>query len=233
MLGESILPYRLLQTFEGAIPFDEEHGLITEAKARALIDDPDVTAGFGAVANWLATAEKTWEQHRSAATTLSLAEQLDYYGKLSAQFPIAPIRLVYAKAGTLPAACIVRDPQAVIDHMLYWHAPASEEEAAYLAAILNSEAARARAEHFQARGQFGARHFDKVIFNLPIPRFDAAEPVHAALATAGAEAEAAAADVELVAGEGFVKARQRVRRALAEQGIAAEIDKLVEKLLDG
>jgi len=48
-------------------------------------------------------------------------------------------------------------------------------EALYLTAILNSETARERAAEYQAREQWGARHLDKVRFNLPIPRFDARE----------------------------------------------------------
>ena len=43
----------------------------------------------------------------------------------------------------------------------------------------------------------GARHFDKVMFTLPIPRFDAETKLHADLAAAGAEAERVAAQVEL------------------------------------
>ena len=41
----------------------------------------------------------------------------------------------------------------------------------------------------QARGQWGARHFDKVMFTLPIPRFDSSEALHNELAAAAAEAE--------------------------------------------
>ena len=33
-----------------------------------------------------------------------------------------------------------------------------------------------------SRGQFGARHFDKVMFNLPIPRFNPGNTLHLALA---------------------------------------------------
>ena len=47
------------------------------------------------------------------------------------------------------------------------------------------------------------------------------------------EAEAVAAQVELVESEKFQRARKRVRDALAEEGIGGEIEKLVEKLLDG
>jgi len=231
LLGESILPYRIFQSFECAIPYDEEHGLITAPKARALIEDQKVTKSYTAIAEWMRIAEQTWEEHRSPSTTLSLPQQLDFYGKLSAQFPIRPLRLVYTKAGSLPAACVIRDERAVIDHMLYWTAPSTEEEAYYLAAILNSETARARAEHYQARGQFGARHFDKVMFNLPIPIFSASDPLHRDLAFAGAQAEDVASVVELVSGERFQRARKRIRDALEEEGTGGEIEKLVDKLL--
>jgi hypothetical protein len=231
LLGESILPFRIFQEFEGAIPYVDSYGLITATKARKLSSDPKVKQSFSAIIGWLAAAEKAWEEGRSASTTLSLAEQLDYYGKLSVQFPLAPLRVVYAKAGALPAACLVRDETAVIDHMLYWAKPSAEDEGHYLVAILNSEAARSRAEQFQARGQFGARHFDKVMFNLPIPLFNASEGLHRHLAEAGAQAESVAANVELKEGEKFQRARKRVRDALTEDGIGGDIEKLVEKLL--
>jgi hypothetical protein len=105
-------------------------------------------------------------------------------------------------------------------------------EARYLIAILNSETARARAAQFQSRGQWGARDFDKVIFNLPIPRFDAGESLHLDLAAAAARAEEAAALVELPDGAKFQRARGLLRAALAETGIAQEIDTLVARLLD-
>ena len=73
----------------------------------------------------------------------------------------------------------------------------------YLIAILNSETARARAEQYQSRGQWGARDFDKVMFNLPIPRFDPGKQVHGALAEAAAEAERIAAAVELPGASSF------------------------------
>lgn len=189
--------------------------------------------GFDKLAGWLRAAEATWDAHKADATKLSWSDQQNYNGKLSAQFPIAPLRVVYSKAGTLPAACVIRDERAVIDHKLYWLKPIGEEEASYLVAILNSEAARFRAERYQSRGQFGARDFDKVMFNLPIPLFSASEILHRELSDAGAKAEEVAREVRLVEGEKFQRARKRVREALAEEGVGDEIEKLVEKLLDG
>lgn len=226
LLGESILPYRPFCTFEGVVPVHGSTVLDSTGAANP-------ARGFDKLAGWLRLAEATWDGAKAEATNLSWSEQQNYNGKLVSQFPIAPLRVVYTKSGSLPAACLIRDERAVIDHMLYWAVPANEAEAYYLAAVLNSEAARSRAEQYQARGQFGARHFDKVMFNLPIPLFDAAEILHRDLAEAGAHAEAVAAQVELVEREKFQRARKRVRDALTEEGIGGEIEKLVEKLLDG
>jgi hypothetical protein len=176
------------------------------------------------------TAEEAWDTHGKGKRRF--VEQLDYIRQLSCQFPVAPVRVVYAASGSLPAAMVLRDKEAVVEHMLYWTAPASEAEAHYLAVILNSETARSRAEQYQARGQFGARHFDKVMFNLPIPLFDARDPLHGDLAAAGVHAEEVAALAELVEGEKFQRARKRVRDALADDGVGGEIEKLVEKLLE-
>lgn len=226
LLGESILPYRLFCSFEGVVPVYNSIVLDSEAAAHP-------QRGFDKLAGWLRAAEATWDANKAESTKLSWAEQQNYNGKLSAQFPIASLRLVYAKAGALPAACVIRDERAVIDHKLYWIKPTGEEEAYYLAAILNSETARSRAERYQSRGLFGARDFDKVMFNLPIPLFSGANSLHRDLTQAGSHAEEVAREVRLVDGEKFQRARRRVREALAEEGIGGEIEKLVEKLLDG
>lgn len=39
--------------------------------------------------------------------------------------------------------------------------------------------------------------------------------------------------VDLVEGEGFQRARRRVREGLAAEGVGGRIEKLVERLLDG
>lgn len=222
LLGESILPYRVWRPLEGVVPVDEK-GAMLDSKAA-------FKRGFEGLSDWMRKAEKVWNNNRPSDITL--VQQFDYYGKLSSQVPTPKLRVIYAKAGTLPAAAVVRDPSFVIDHMLYWSAPKTEGEARYLAAILNSEATRARAEKWQARGQWGARHFDKVIFNLPIPAYDAKNEIHVALARLAAKAEKIAAAVALPGDVKFQRARKIVRDALAEAGVAREIDALVEKLLD-
>lgn len=222
LLGESIVPYRVFRPFEGVVPVNER-GNVLDSSAAA-------KAGLDGLHDWMRNAEGLWNNHQKSS--MSLVEQIDYYGKLSSQFPIAPLRVVYAKAGTRPAACLVRDKSAVIDHMLYWMIPMSVNEGLYLVAILNSETARARAERYQARGQWGARHFDKVMFNLPIPRFDDKDKLHQNLAGAAAEAERLAAKVEFPEGIKFQRARRLVRSTLEEASQSQKIDSLVATLLD-
>jgi hypothetical protein len=147
------------------------------------------------------------------------------------QVPTPSLRVAYAKAGTLLAACVIDDPLPVVDHMAYWAPVRNHNEARYLLAILNSEPTRARVAAMQARGQWGARHFDKLVWELPIPEFDPRNPLHRDLARAGARAETLAAAVPLRDNAGFRAHRAAIRTALAESGLAAEIDTLAARLV--
>jgi len=219
-MGESIAPYRLLEPVLSVLPYEEGLGMLDAASARL--------RGHRHLAAWLAEAELLWNSNGSGR--LSLAEQVNYLNKVTAQFPLPPIRVLYSKAGTQPAATILRDREAIIDHKLYW-APTGEAEAYYLCAILNSETARQRVGHLQSRGQWGARDFDKLMFGLPIPSFEAANGLHTQLSAAGRDAEALAAHAQLREGIHFVTARREIRKALAEDGIGGRIERLVEALL--
>lgn len=224
LLGESILPYRLFRVFEGVIPVSAK-GEVLDAEAAA-------NKGIDGLHGWMRKAEDLWNIHADNKK-MKLIGRFNFHNELGAQFPISPLRVVYAKSGAQPAACIICDQNIIVDHMLYWTAPASELEARYLTAILNCETVRQRAEHYQPRGQFGARHFDKVAFNLPIPRFDPENEQHLSLANAAARAEEIAAAVEIPEGEPFQRARRFVRSALTGAGVSQEIDELVARLLDG
>lgn len=188
--------------------------------------------GHDGLAGWMRKAETAWTTSKGD-NPLTLAQQFDFYGKLETQHPPRPLRVVYAKAGNKPAACLIRDPAAIIDHKLYWGEPDSEDEAYFLIAILNSEEARSRIEGLQSRGLFGARDFDKVMFTLPIPRFSTDIANHRDLAQAGRDAEAEAGVVAMTDGTPFTRARRIVRETLQASGTAGRIDALVASLLDG
>ena len=223
-LGESIAPFRVLAPQRAVIPWDAESGELMDAKTAT-------ARGWSRLARWLEQSEALWRQDKRNG--LSFLEQCDYYGKLSRQFPIAPTRIVYTKAGTNLAAAIVRDQAAVIDHKLYWAATENVEEARYLCGVLNSETLRAGVKRYQSQGQWGARDFDKYVFNLPIPRFDAGDALHRRLAAAAGTAEEVAGLVPEKEGEHFTRTRRRVRAALAEHGVAARLESLAAELLKG
>jgi hypothetical protein len=222
LLGESILPYRVWRPFEGVVPVTAQ-GAVLDAEAAA-------NRGYSGLHGWMSVAETVW--NRNCESDNSLIQQFDYYGKLTAQFPIPRLRVVYAASGTNPAACVIQNSTAVIEHKLYWSAISGLAEARYLIALLNSEAARGRTANLQSRGQWGARDFDKVVFTLPIPRFDASQSLHAELAAAAGEAEAIATALDLPETVKFQRARKLIRDALTESGIAPQIDALVARLLD-
>jgi SAM-dependent methyltransferase len=227
VLGETILPFRLLPPAVGVIPTDDR-GEVMDARTAA-------RAGFPHLAAWLRDAETKWNANAAkkadGSPKVDLKAQLDHLHKLSVQVPTPPLRVAYAKAGTLLAACLIDDPLPVIDHMAYWASARTRNEAHYLLAILNSEATRARVAAMQARGQWGARHFDKLVWELPIPEYDPRNSLHRDLARAGARAETLAAAVPLRDNAGFRAHRAAIRTALAESGLAAEIDTLAARLV--
>jgi hypothetical protein len=222
LLGESILPYRIFRPFEGVVPISSR-GDVLDAEAAA-------NRGFDGLHGWMSKAEAVWKAH-SGSGKMTLVDRWNYHNELGAQFPIPPLRVIYAASGTLPAACVLRESTAVVEHKLYWMKAETEGEARYLTAVLNSETARARAAQYQSRGQWGARDFDKVIFNLLIPRFDSTNALHLALADAAMRAEQIAAAVMLAENVKFQRARGLVRAALVEAKVAEEIDSLVATLL--
>jgi hypothetical protein len=121
----------------------------------------------------------------------------------------------------------------IVEHKLYWIALADEDEADYLTAFLNSDAANQAIKPFQSTGLLGERDIEKKLLDLPIPTYDPDAPHHSDLARLGSEARQAANTA--VKSPGFPSATTLARqRALVRKGLKdtlAEIDLLVRKIL--
>ena len=220
-LGDNVLPFRLLSPRMGVIPWD----------GKKLLDSTDDQLDdYPGLADWWRRAEQTWNSHRSS-DRLTLGGQLDYRHKLSHQFPAPAHRVVYSKGGMYLAAARISNPAPVIDHTLYWAAASGIEEARYLTGILNSDVLTQLVRPLQARGEHNPRHFDKYIFQLPIPLYESGNPEHQQLAELAEHAEEAAAALELPPGVSFQAQRRRIRDALARGGLAGEINNLTTALL--
>src|SRR5260370_6492138 len=99
----------------------------------------------------------------------------------------------------------------------------SEEEAGYLAAILNAPAINELVRPYQSVGAFGPRHFDKYVWQAPIPRFDHTNPGHLRLVELAIQAEDIVRDVELDGTKSFQIARRVIRNKLVDVGIASAL----------
>ena len=150
---------------------------------------------------------------------------------LSVQAGSFPCRVLYVASGTRLSAARVLAGDVVIEHKAYWAAARSIEEAAYLLAIINSAAATGKITDLQSHGERNPRDFDNLVWTLPIPEYDDTDPVHRDLAAAAAHAEGVATAVPLAEAQHFTAKRRAIRAALAEDGVAAEIEALVDALL--
>jgi hypothetical protein len=225
--GESVTPYRMLDTVTAVIPMTGSK-VLDAAAARA--------DGHRHLSAWLTDAEAKWAAHANKNTDgqprMTLSAQIDYMRKLSSQSQAAAVeRVLYNKAGTRLSAARLIAIDGIVDTKAYWASVRSTAEAYYLLAILNSAAALAKITDLQPHGQRDKRDFDNLIWTLPIPEYDEREVLHRDLAAAASRAEIVAASVPLAGALHFTAKRRAIRAALAEDGIAAEIEALVDALL--
>ena len=196
-LGETLAPYVTLDPLNAILPLNRGESQIPT--------DSDVTRGINLGSlerrmrdRWQ-TVSGLWEQNKASANKLSLLGQLDYYGKLSAQLDWQqnpgnrPVRVVYNQSGA-PTAALLQDDDALVDYTLFWIACDSVQEANYLLAIINSDTLATAVNKFTTANWAGnTRHLHKHLWKLPIPAFDPADPLYAAIADAGQAAATGAA----------------------------------------
>ncbi|MBV9654950.1 MAG: N-6 DNA methylase [Acetobacteraceae bacterium] len=228
VLGESIAPFRMLESVTAVIPLDGA-AVLDAAGARA--------AGQRHLAAWLADIEAKWADHakktKDGRPRMTLTAQIDHMRKLSRQSGSTEVsRVLYTKAGTRLSAATLVASDAIVDHKAYWGSVRSTSEAGYLVAILNSEVVVGRISDLQGIGEAGTRRdLDNLAWTLPIPEYDDTDAIHRDLAAASVRAEAVARSVPLADAQHFVGKRRAVRDALAADGVAAEIEALVDALL--
>ncbi|MGH7067881.1 MAG: N-6 DNA methylase, partial [Acetobacteraceae bacterium] len=226
VLGETIAPFRLFNPVTAVVPI---HGsdVLDSAAANA--------GGFRYLAAWLRDAEAKWAAHcnkdADGCPRMSLRAQIDHMRKLSCQAGQGGVRVLYTKAGTRLSAARISPSGALVDHKAYWAPVRSENEAGYLIAIVNSALVLAKIADLQPHGQRDKRDFDNLVWTLPIPEYDDTDPLHRDLAAAAAHAEKIAAAVEMGDSQHFTARRRAIRAALMADGVAAEIEAMVDALL--
>jgi SAM-dependent methyltransferase len=220
LVGESVLPYRVLPPREAVLPLEGDTLL---DGSHSHLDQ------YPGLADWWRSAEQQWLTHRSSPR-LTLPERLDFRRGLTGQLPAPALRVVYGKAGMHIAAALVDDPRAIIDHKLYWGTVTSRAEGYYLSAILNSPALTELVRPLMSYGK-DERDIDKHLWKLPIPRYDETDSQHRRLADFGQACADHIGELELDEGGYFVPLRRTVRAALATYPPAIEANDLVLTLL--
>lgn len=222
LLGGSILPFALRGKDRAVIPWDGAK-LLTG-------DGPDIESHPG-LAAWWKDAEATFARHRSETTTMDLSEQVDYQSKLRDQFPLRQHRVAYTGRGERVTAARISDPDAVVDHALYWAGFESKEEALYVSGVINSNALHDRIHEALSKGLFGGRNIHRAPFLIPWLQFDPTDDLHQKISQAAERAEGVAAKAGVDTG-GISAARRRVREALIDDGVRSELETLVSELLE-
>ena len=239
-LGETIAPYLALEPLKALLPLKRGDAAIpTDANGPGGIRLGGLERRMRE--RWQ-TVSRLWEDNKTLANRLNLSGQLDYLHKLSSQLEWqqnsgdGEVRVVYSKSGE-PTAAVLHDKTDLVENVLFWVACRDTDEANYLLAIINSDMLRKAVEPMMTKGQFGARDLHKQPWKLPIPEFDPAEELHAAIAEAGAAAAAGAEEklAELREKRGdrltVTIARREIRKWLRESTEGKAVEEAVGDLL--
>ena len=219
LLGESVMPYWQRTPLEAVLPLREGKVMRDEE-----IEDHD------GLRRWWHEARQLWDQHGKGEH--SLDQNIDHFGKLTSQFPLASIRVVYGASGMHVTACRVTDGQAIVEHQLNWAAAGTIEEARYLCGVLNSVAVTKAVEPFMTSGKGGGRHINSYLWRVPIPLYDANDDLHRNLADFGGQAEQFVTGLDIKPSKSHGWMRAEVREQLAESDLGQSIEESVNRLLN-
>jgi len=230
-LSRHLVPFALASPPAILLPCETSQGSLT-----VLTADELRRKGYREFAKWMHEAETIWNAARKQkAEKQTVYEWLDYHGKLTVQNLSRPYLVLYNAAGTnISAAVLDRHSLPlpfVVEHKLYWAAFDTEEEAHYLAAILNSSVPNDEIKPFQSLGLMGERDIEKKVLELPIPFYDEKKREHRKLAELSAKAHCSAAAyiAATTLPDSLGKRRGMVREAVSET--IDEIDTLVAGVL--
>ncbi|MCY3690757.1 MAG: N-6 DNA methylase [Chloroflexi bacterium] len=193
-LGECVVPYVALTPLQAVLPVHRPTMTLP-----LLPDDGGLD-----VARLHPTMQRRWnnaaamfrEVHANQAIK-DLCSNLNHLNKLTDQLEYlrgsisgdGTVRVAYTQSGQ-PTAAVIRDSNAIVDHVLFQTICESEPEAHYILAIINSNELAKQAKPFcPTNWAKEIRHFHKHGWKLPIPRYDATDPLHVRLSQLGATAE--------------------------------------------
>lgn len=217
--GESLLPYRASADHLAVVPCDTRH----------LLQEPGEIEMHPGLEQWWHQAEEIWEKYRSS-DRLSLFERLNYQSTFSKQLPIPPLRVVYNKSGMHLVAVKLKNRRALIANGLYWAPLPSEDEADFLCAIMNSPSTTEALRPLMSYGK-DERDIHKHVWQLPVPKYDGADPTHRRIVEIARHLEETVAAFAVDADLHFAASRRHIREVLGATTEAQELDDLISEML--
>ena len=252
-LGECIAPYLALDPLKAVLPVHRTT-MTMPLNHDDSSDDKHETYRLEVEALH-ATMQRRWnnavELFREAHKDRSINELLDnlnHLNKMTDQLEYLraaakgddTVRVAYATSGE-PTAAIIENASTLVESTAYQTICQSKREACYILAIINSNELARQAKPFcPTNWAKEIRHFHKHGWKLPIPRYDADDPLHVRLSELGkaAEQECATliADSDILdkpAGEAQSRAARRLLRHEWQPNskIGQEIETAVAELL--
>ncbi len=252
LLSKNLVPFGIGSLNVVALPIDvsalrpsadiseqpgERHFLMVPLEKMLTSESADIARS---AEEWFGKAERLWQRYKKATVKESLAQWLNYQGKLIAQSAEPGYLVLYGATGTNLAAAVMDtynlpivngiQPRAfVVDHKTYWYRASTPEEAHYLVGFLNAPVVDSAIKTYQTRGLYGERDIHRRPFEVcAIPRFNLDDSQHQLLAALSKEAHQAVAQLDL-SGTSLAGMRKKARQA-ADQYIR-QIDTIATRLL--
>ena len=201
-LGECVAPYVTLGPLKAVLPVHRPTMTIPLSHAACENDKHnschlDVAALHPSMQRRWNNADVMYRGAHKNQANKDLYKNLNHLNKLTSQLDYlrevingtAKVRVVYTGIGT-PTATIITDDHAILDNALYQTVCGSDDEARFLMAVLNSSELATRAKPFcPTNWAKKIRDFHKHGWKLPIPRYDASDPLHVRISELGKAAE--------------------------------------------
>lgn len=202
ILGRQVLPFGYTELSLVVLPIeDKPSGLSMVNKETAL------GKGHLGLYEWLKRIEALWISGRKERSPQDAYSRLDYQHLLTAQHPTGYHTVVYNRAGTNLASCVISSPLSrtglpvcgfVADADTYYYQTKDDTEAHYLCAFLNAPYVDEIIKPHQTGGQWGERDIHRRPFEyVPIPRFNPQDEKHQRLAELSRECHQKVAQLKL------------------------------------
>jgi hypothetical protein len=233
ILGRQLLPFGYTELSLVVLPIENKPG-----KLRMVDKKMAKGKGHSGLHEWLNKVDELWSEGRKERSPKDVYSRLDYHHLLTSQHPAGYYTVVYNRAGTNLASCVIPPilPETELpvrgfaaDADTYYYQTKDDLEAQYLSSFLNAPCVDEKIKPHQTKGQWGERDIHRRPFEVvPVPKFDPKNERHQRLAALSRKCHQKVKQLKLE-GKNIGNLRGKVRKALANE--LAEIDKVVREVL--